>query len=234
MALNILVISNKTFSLDHNQKELIEKTAKGAIIKEVYHSKLREEILSEAEIIFGLPRPNQLKMAEKLRWLQLISAGAEGYIDLNLYKNKDILLTNSRGVYSLPMAEHVFAMILAHNRNIQEYALLKKDKSWNKVLDTKDLYGSTIGIIGLGDIGIEVAKRAKAWGVRVLALKRTPSKKPDYVDELYLGQEIDDLLRQSDYIVLSYRLLRKLGNYIRRKLRIMKPNAFLVNVGRVS
>ncbi|CUH93342.1 D-2-hydroxyacid dehydrogenase [Herbinix luporum] len=233
MALNILVISNKTFSLDHNQKELIEKTAKGAIIKEVYHSKLREEILSEAEIIFGLPRPNQLKMAEKLRWLQLISAGAEGYIDLNLYKNKDILLTNSRGVYSLPMAEHVFAMILAHNRNIQEYALLKKDKSWNKVLDTKDLYGSTIGIIGLGDIGIEVAKRAKAWGVRVLALKRTPSKKPDYVDELYLGQEIDDLLRQSDYIVLSLPATKKTKGIIsEEKLRIMKPNAFLVNVGR--
>ena len=233
MALNILVISNKTFSLDHNQKELIEKTAKGAIIKEVYHSKLREEILSEAEIIFGLPRPNQLKMAEKLRWLQLISAGAEGYIDLNLYKNKDILLTNSRGVYSLPMAEHVFAMILAHNRNIQEYALLKKDKSWNKVLDTKDLYGSTIGIIGLGDIGIEVAKRAKAWGVRVLALKRTPSKKQDYVDELYLGQEIDDLLRQSDYIVLSLPATKKTKGIIsEEKLRIMKPNAFLVNVGR--
>ncbi|MBC7959330.1 MAG: hypothetical protein H7X94_05645 [Vallitaleaceae bacterium] len=62
-------------------------------------------------------------------------------------------------------------MILAYNRNLQQYCLNQTQKQWNRIERTKDFYGSTIGVIGLGDIGTEVAKRAKAWGARVLAVK---------------------------------------------------------------
>lgn len=231
--IDILIITNRIFSIDNEHIELIKERAKGATITVVPNKDVSDEMLAKAEIIFGLPRPDDLKKAVNLRWLQLISAGADDYIDLNLYKNKDIILTNCSGVYGIPIAEHVFAMILSHNRNLQEYALLKRDKSWKNILSTKDFYGSTVGVIGFGDIGAEVAKRAKAWGARVLVVKRKPSQKPDYVDQLYLTDEIDDLLKQSDYVVITLPATERTRGIIsREKLAIMKPNAFLVNVGR--
>lgn len=231
--INILIMTNKIFSVDDDNIELIGNTVTGATISVVPHKSVTEKMLSEAEIIFGLPKPDYLKKAVNLRWLQLISAGADGYIDKNLYNNKDIWLTNCSGVYGMPRAEHVFAMILSHNRNIQEYALLKKEKRWDNILKTKEFYGSTVGVIGLGDIGKEVAKRAKAWGAKVLAVKRNLGLKPDYVDKIYLTEDMDEVLKKSDYIVLTLPATKKTRGIIsEERLRIMKPDSFLVNIGR--
>lgn len=230
---DILVMTNKIFSVDDELKKIIMDTKKKVAVTVVPASKVTEEMISKAEIIFGWPKQDDLLRAKKLRWLHLPSAGADSYIDKNSYANKDILLTNSSGVYGLPIAEHVFAMILSYNRNLQEYARLKKEKSWNMILNTKDFYGSTVGIIGMGDIGKEVAIRAKVWGARVLAVKRKQSEKPDYIDEIYLTEEMDEVLKLSDYIVITLPATNKTKGIIsKEKIALMKPNSFLVNIGR--
>jgi phosphoglycerate dehydrogenase-like enzyme len=230
---NILIISNKIFNVNDEQKDIIMDAANGFSITITTHSKITDDMVSKAEIIFGWPRPDELKKAKNLKWLQLPSAGVDGYTDTSLYINKDILVTSSSGVYGRAIAEHVFAMILSYNRNLQEYALLKQEKTWNSIHKTRDFYGSTVGIIGFGDIGNEVALRAKALGARVLVLKRKQSKKPDYVDEIYLTEEIDELLRQSDYIVLTLPATEKTKGIISKdRINIMKSDAYLVNIGR--
>jgi phosphoglycerate dehydrogenase-like enzyme len=230
---NILIMTNNIFSVNNEQRDVIMNTAKEASITVVIGSKVTEEMLSKADIIFGWPKQEDLSIAKKLRWLHLPSAGADSYLDKNSYINKDIVLTNSSGVYGLPIAEHVFAMILSYNRNIVEYTLLKEEKRWSNLLNTRDFYGSTIGIIGMGDIGKEVAIRAKAWGARVLAVKRKPSEKPDYIDEIYLTEEMDEVLMQSDYIVLTLPATNKTKGIIsKERIALMKPSAFLVNIGR--
>lgn len=229
----ILIITNEIFSVDDQLKSIILKTEKEALIRIASHSDVTDEMLLNAEIIFGWPRHDQLKKAKSLRWLHLPSAGADDYIDANYYVNKGVILTNSSGVYGLPIAEHVFAMILSYNRNLQEYALLKKDKSWKMILNTKDFHGSTVGIIGFGDIGQEVAIRAKAFGAKVLVVKRRKSDKPDYVDEIYLTEEMDELIRQSDYIVLTLPATKKTEGIISKdRISKMKPDTYLINIGR--
>ena len=141
--IEILIITNKIFSINDNHRAIID-SLKEALITVVSHNDVTEEMLSKAEIIFGWPRLDELKKAKNLRWLNLPSAGADNYTDVNAYVNKDIILTNSSGVYGLPIAEHVFAMILSFNRNLQEYAYLKEKKSWEMILNTKDFYGSII------------------------------------------------------------------------------------------
>lgn len=231
--INILILTNRIFSINERQKDKIMDTAQGADLTVVKPDEVTEEMLSKADIIFGWPKKEELKKAINLKWLQLPSAGADDYTDLDLYAGKEILLTNSSGVYGLPIAEHVFALILSYNRNLQEYALLKNEKSWNRIYAARDFYGSTVGIIGLGDIGKEVAKRAKAWGARVLAVKRTLSPAPEYVDRLYLTEQMDEVLKQADYVVLTLPGTEKTrGILTRERLRRMKPGAFLVNIGR--
>ncbi|NLO10252.1 MAG: D-2-hydroxyacid dehydrogenase [Clostridiales bacterium] len=209
-------------------------TANEATITIATDSNLTDEMISKAEIIFGGPRQDVLKRAKNLKWLQLYSAGADGYTDSDhLYMSKDILLTTSSGVYGRAISEHVLAMILSYNRNLQDYALLKQEKRWSSIYKTRDFYGSTVGIIGFGDIGNEVALRAKALGARVLVVKRILSKKPDYVDEIYLTEEIDEVLGRSDYIVLTLPATEKTKGIIsKERIGIMKPDAFLVNIGR--
>lgn len=230
---NILIITSRVFNINEEQKALIMNTANDALITIATHKSLTDEMISKAEIIFGWPSQDELKKAKNLKWLQLPSAGADGYTDPDMYLNKDIILTNSSGVYGRAIAEHVLAMILSFNRNLQEYTLLKQEKRWSNILKVRDFYGSTVGIIGFGDIGNEVAIRAKALGARVLVVKRRPSEMPDYIDELYLTEDIDIVLIKSDYIVLALPATEKTRGIIsRERLGIMKPDSFLVNIGR--
>lgn len=231
--LHILIMNNSIFNVDDVYQKQIMDIAPDADLMIVDEDKLTKEIIRKADILFGWPEKDLLKEAENLKWLQLPSAGADGYTNKAIYCNKDIILTNSSGVYGLPIAEHVFAMILSFNRHLQEYAYHKKDKEWKVLPTVRDFYGSTIGIIGLGDIGTEVAKRAKAWGAKVLAVKRTITEVPDYVDGLYPLDKIDEVLEQSDYVVLALPNTPKTKGIIsKERLNKMKPDAFLVNIGR--
>jgi phosphoglycerate dehydrogenase-like enzyme len=175
----------------------------------------------------------QLEKARNLKWLHLPSAGADGYTQKESYCYSDIQVTNSSGVFGIPIAEHVFGMILSFNKNLQEYAYQKEAKQWNRHWETRDFFGSTMAIIGLGDIGTEVAKRGKAWGATILAVKRTMTSAPEYVDRLYPLEQLEEVLQQADYVVLALPNTSKTRGIITKELlRSMKPSAFLVNIGR--
>jgi len=185
--------------------------------------------------VFGWPKTELIKKAENLKWLHLPSAGVDRYANKEIYQNQDIILTNSSGVYGKPIAEHVFAMIMAHNRNLIDYAYDKKEKKWQRQNKIKDFFNSTVGILGLGDIGSTIAKRAKGWSAEVLALKRTMTELPDYVDQIYLNQDLDKLLKRSDYVILTLPGTPATEEIIGRKeLKMMKKTAFIVNIGRGS
>ena len=231
--IEILVITNIIFTLSEENQKKIKEAVPQIALTVTNGKEVTTDMISKAEIIFGWLEEEQLSLAKNLKWLHLPSAGADGFTDTEAFCNKDIRVTTSSGVFGMPIAEHVFAMILAHNRNLQEYAYRKTTKDWHRKWEVKDFFGSTIGILGLGDIGTEIAQRAKAWGATVLAVKRTLSQKPDFVDQLYSMEELDEVLKQSDYLVLALPNTDKTRNIINEeKLRLMKPEAFLVNIGR--
>lgn len=232
---SIIVLTNEIFSLPQGAEAEIREIAPEIELDIVESSFDYSELIKEGEIVFGWPKTDLVKKAKNLKWLHLPSAGVDRYANKEIYQNQDIVLTNSSGVYGKPIAEHVFAMIMAHNRNLIDYAYDKKEKKWQRKNEIKDFFNSTVGILGLGDIGSTIAKRAKAWGANVLALKRTMTELPDYVDRIYLNQDLDELLKISDYIILTLPGTPATEGIIgRNELKMMKDSAFIVNIGRGS
>ena len=232
---SILVITNEIFDLPQAAEAEIREIDPELKLEVVESSSSYFKLLKETEIVFGWPKTDLVKKAENLKWLHLPSAGVDRYANKEIYQNPDILLTNSSGVYGKPIAEHVFAMIMAHNRNLIDYADDKKEKKWQRRNEIKDFFNSTVGILGLGDIGSTIARRAKAWGAEVIALKRTMAELPDYVDQIYLNQNLDKLLKKSDYVILTLPGTPATEGIIgREELKMMKDSAFIVNIGRGS
>lgn len=231
--INILLMFNEYFRFNEEEIAQLHNIAPKASIKTVEYDKASTEMLKKAEIISGWIEVEQVKKTEDLSWLHLPTAGVEKFLDKSIYPKADTLLTNSSGVYGLPIAEHILSMIFAFNRNLSKYLADMDKKEWEPVKTRRDFYDSTVGILGLGDIGSEVAKRVDALGAEVLALKRIPDNKPDYVTSLYGPDGINELIQQSDYIILTLPHTDETEGIIsRERLQMMKENTFLVNIGR--
>lgn len=190
---------------------------------------------ADADIIYGWPRPSSsLSIAKSLKWLHLPSAGAGEYMDKTIYANPDAIVTKSKGTYGLPISEYVIGIILAWNFHLPWYVKKQNRNDWGRRVDRKDIYGSTFGILGLGNIGTEIAIRAKAMGARVIATKRTMyDEKPDYVDELMGEDGTDKLLKQSDYVIST--LPSSPANIHMldyKRFELMKNTAMFINIGR--
>ena len=229
----LLIMNTPYFEMTEQEFTVVKKAAPDLSVTAVSGRKVTSELLENAEIIYGWPSKEQLKQARQLKWLHLPSAGADGFTNKENYCSPDIRLTNSSGVYGMPIAEHIFGMILSYNRDLQKYACNKLDRRWDRLMQPKDFFGSVMGIIGLGDIGLEVAKRAKALGASVLAVKRTLTEKPDCVDRLYTMEGLEEVLKAADYLVLALPNTSKTRGLINEeRLRLMKQDALLINVGR--
>jgi len=108
-----------------------------------------------------------------------------------------------------------------------------KSKLWKRYFPTKDLWESTLLIIGLGDIGTQLALRAKAHGLRVLAVKRTATEKPSYVDELGTEKDLDAFLVRADYLVLCAASTDQTEHLLdERRIALLPPGSYVFNVGR--
>src|SRR5690606_3305158 len=144
-----------------------------------------------------------------------------------------------RGLYGVPIAEHVLGMMIVLARKLHEAYRFQLEGKWPRremfarYPTFSELYGQTVGIIGLGDIGLAVAERTRALGMRVLATKRTVDTLPSCVDELFGTEGLPRLLQESDFVVIAAPLTPETRGLIgERELRLMKPSAYIFNVGR--
>jgi len=176
--------------------------------------------------------------ARRLRWVHFDWAGIESQMFPALAES-DVLVTNAAGVFAVPMADHAIGMMLAVSRALLTCARRPPEQLWHApgartriTGQVRELNGATLGVVGYGGIGREVARRAKGFGMRVLALRRRPQA-DEFADEVWGPDRLDDLLRQSDYLVLSCALTDETRGLIgRRELALMKPGSVFVNVAR--
>lgn len=195
--------------------------------------------LPEAEILFawGLARRHVAK-AGKLRWLHTPLAGVDRVLNPEVIST-EIRITSSRGVNSIAVAEHAFAMILAMTRGLTAAIRAQSAGRWvqtdlfGRKPPLDELHGKVLGIYGMGDIGRELAVRAQGLGMQVWGLVRRPRPKPEYVDRLFAAGRADTLLRGADVLVLALPLTPATQGLIgERQLKRMKPSALFINVGR--
>lgn len=196
-------------------------------------------ILPGAEALFawGLAR-RHVDKADALRWLHTPLAGVDRVLNPELTRSA-IRVTSSRGVNSVAVAEHTLGLILAMSRGIADSVRAQDGKHWaqqdlyGRKPPLDELHGKLLGILGLGDIGRELAVRARALGLQVWGLVRTARPAPDCVDRLLAAGKEDALLRASDVLVLALPLTKATRGLMgERQLRRMKHTALLVNIGR--
>jgi D-2-hydroxyacid dehydrogenase (NADP+) len=193
-----------------------------------------QQYLEPAEVLVGwlqLPRPARARAA-RLRWIQSLSAGIE-HADPELYRG--VVVTNASGVAAPAMAEYVIAVMLMFAKDFPRMLRNQLARRWDRRLEAFELSGKTCGIVGMGAIGGEVARRAKALEMRVLGLRRSTAPRPTdrYADALLTPTELPHLLAESDYVVLAAPLTPETRHLIgAAELRQMKRTAVLINVGR--
>lgn len=189
----------------------------------------------DCDAIFAMPqtlKKDLLDQFKHLKWIQLLSAGFDT-IDQAYLKERGIILSNAPDVYSISMAEDVFSKILLFNRHLEGYINHMKEGLWKNIHVGYEICESTVGIIGAGSIGKEIAKRMKAFGARVLGYKRTYEKLENF-DEIYTDQEgLHKIYRESDYLIVTLPSSPQTRHMIDQKaFDLFKPSLLFVNVSR--
>ncbi len=187
-----------------------------------------------AEVMYGLDFPTDLpKLAPKLKWVQLIGAGADHLPGGSGILESGIVVTSMGGFSSRNIAEYVLNAMLSHVKLSKAFVLAQPKKEWKR-LGGDTLHGKTVGIVGLGRIGGFVAQFAKAFDMRVLACRRSPdAKAPQHADAVFSPERLSQMLPQCDFVVIATALTPETRGLIGEKaLRAMKTSALLINVAR--
>jgi phosphoglycerate dehydrogenase-like enzyme len=189
----------------------------------------------EAEVIQpGHWSDDLWKSAPNLKWVQSGGAGVEGFLTPDFIASP-IVLTNAQGIYAVPIADHVMAFVLYFSRCFDGLVPKQMERKWAEwgEFSVDELNGKTLGIVGLGGIGREVAKRARAFGMRVIATRKRAHRPSEFADEVRGPDELPWLLKESDYVVLCAALTRNTRHLIgAEQMKQMKPTAHLINIGR--
>jgi phosphoglycerate dehydrogenase-like enzyme len=209
---------------------------------------------AKTDVLYAGAPPRDLSRAPALRWVQLHMAGVNALADHPLYTDTTLPLTTTSGVHAATIAEYAVTMLLALAHRVPRMVEWQGRGGWPPdeqrwpLFVPSEVRGATLGIIGYGSIGRELARIAtSAFGMTVLALKRDPSRRPDEGYRLpgtgdpegrlpaeWLGPaQLDSLLARADVVVLCAPLIAETRGLIgEAALRRMKPSAYFINVGR--
>jgi len=191
------------------------------------------EIGSKVDIFFGLRPAKWFNQMPNLVWAQQIGAGANWLMKSPEFKNSHVILTNASGVHAVPISEHILGLMLALSRGIHRNIRNQVDHKWERRGRIIELEGATVGLIGLGKIGEKTAEKAKALNMRVLGLRRNPDKKSPYVDRIYGPDGLLDILKQSDWVVVTLAMTPETTGFIGEEaFTSMKETAFIINIAR--
>lgn len=193
-----------------------------------------EDALKDCELLMGYFPKEMVKKAVNLKWLQSASAGVDKLCDLAMYPNDSVILTNSSGAFGIAIAEYLLTGLLMLMRRMPVYLEQQKRHEWKQAPGgIGSVYGSTVTVIGLGDLGSNFAKRMKALGATVRAVKRTVCEKPEYVDELYTNDKLLEAVKDADVVTMCLPGTPQTEGMVSAEvMAAMKQGAYLLNAGR--
>ncbi len=184
----------------------------------------------KAEIILTWKIPDELlKKARKLKWFASLGAGNEHLVHNPLIP-ESVTFTKMT-VYGEMMAEYVFAYLLYFLRDLPKYFKDQREKAWKQARPER-LRGKTMGVLGLGSVGKEIAKRGKQFGMNVIGLKRIPGP-VENVDQVVGPQDLEKVIPLVDYLIVVLPLTPETSHFLgERELGLLKEGATLINIGR--
>jgi D-3-phosphoglycerate dehydrogenase len=213
----------------------IQAAAPQAEVVDAGQDRIADEILA-ADIYCGHAKARPIPWDEvvrrgRLRWIQSSAAGMDHCLTEPVVES-DIVVTSASGVLADQVTEHTLAMMTGLGRNLPVFFRAQKKKEFIR-RPTRDLHGTTVGIVGFGGNGRRLAEVLRVFKLRMLATDYFPIDKPDYVEALWPPERLDEILPQVDYLVLAAPLTSQTRGMIdARALGLMKPGAFLINMAR--
>jgi phosphoglycerate dehydrogenase-like enzyme len=198
-----------------------------------------DRALPAADVVLGWAvRRENFAAAKRLRWIQVTAAGVGHMLFPELVESA-VVVTNGRGIHAVAMAEHTIGVILAFMRKLhlardeQQRRRWTQRELWANAPEFGELAGRTMLLVGLGSVGEEIAVRASAMGLHVIAVRRHPRPEPGPAAEQWGPERLPELLARADFVVLAAPLTAETRGLIGREaLARMKKDAFLVNLGR--
>lgn len=211
------------------------------IVRLTSYEGIKQEIANAEMMLTVSLQPEQFRSAKKLRWIHSSAAAVNQFL-FPEFVNSDVLLTNGRDVHGPAVAEQVIGMIFALAKRIpqavrfQQQHVWGQQTIWRQYSGPQELAGLTLGLVGLGSIGRNVARHAAGLGMKVICVrKRADQPKPEFVDQVLPTSGLKELLAVADYVVLAVPVIPATRGMIgREQLVAMKTSAFLINVGRGS
>ncbi|NOT34909.1 MAG: D-2-hydroxyacid dehydrogenase [Candidatus Eisenbacteria bacterium] len=196
-------------------------------------------LLPAADIVLGWGiRRDNFEFAKQLRWVHVTAAGVEPLM-FPAFIESDVVLTNARGMHSRSMAEHAIGVMLAFARKLHFARDAQHRRSWDQEAlsfeapPIAELEGGTLGLVGFGSIGQQVATRARGLGMRVIAVRRNPDEVAAPADAQWGMDRLDALLAESDFVVVCAALTHETRGLLdATRLARMRTHAVLINVAR--
>ena len=222
--------------LSPHHKEWIGEAAERYGFTVDYYAKAEEALprIGEYEIFFGHSCAPLLKEAKHLKWFANVFAGIDPYLPDEVWGNPECLFTSSAGAYGVAISEHIIMVLLMLLHRMPEFARQQNARIWQRLEPTRSMYGLRISIVGMGDTGSNVARRAKAMGATVCGIRRSLNKPVDPAfDEVHTLAELEELLPRTDALVLCLPATPATRGLIdAEKLSLLPSDALLVNTGR--
>jgi phosphoglycerate dehydrogenase-like enzyme len=240
--MKVLIVHYHPFELWHApawiRERLQQEFPKHKFVQLETYDRVPEEI-PDANVFIGWSlRPQQFVAVKKLRWIHSPAAAVHQLMFPELIES-DVILTNSTGIHGPVVAEHAIAVLLALAKRLpqamqyQAKKIWSQDQLWHERPRPREVADTTVAVIGMGGIGREFTKRAKALGMKVLAVRENPAKGTGGADAVYSPAEIASVLPQADYVLLCTPVTPATTGLINvARLSKMKPDAYLINVGR--
>jgi phosphoglycerate dehydrogenase-like enzyme len=200
-------------------------------------------LLDRAEVLFGVPGDSTKGLAAAvtglpdLRWVHATSAGAGEQVrkaGLPAEALERVAVTTSSGVHAVPLAEFAVLGLLAVAKDLPRLVADQRAKAWPEVRQPfRELHGGTLFLVGLGEIGREVARLGKALGMRTVGFRRSQGPPPRWVDEVHGSERLAELAGRADAMVISLPMTDQTAGMIdRATIERLPPSCIFVNVGR--
>lgn len=218
------------FPLTDDHKETIKSLLPDVTIHEVRWPNLAQADVDAADVVFGNIPANMLDAAPNLKWVHLSSAGTDGYMYL---LDRGIVLTNATGAYNDSIAEIMLAFTGALCIGLPGYVRNQQQGLWKRNGWAKTILGSTVVILGCGNIGTAYAQRMHALGAYVIGVRRNAATCPEGVDEMVTMEQADRVLPRADIVAMIMPNTPETVNFMdARRIGLLKDGALLVNCGR--
>jgi len=190
------------------------------------------DVAPDAEIVVTSRVPDDLlAAADDLRWIQALSAGVD-FIDTDALAARNVALTNVSGIHAKPIGQQVLGYLLYFSRRFDKAVAQQRRREWERY-GGRELGDATVGIVGVGAIGSQVADYCDTLGARTLGVKRDPSDAPTVLDHVTTPDELSSVVAESDYLVLACPLTDETHHLIDRDaLERLPDHAVVVNIAR--